>query len=89
MNSSLLTQNVSVNSKPAQLNLTQADNLGAWILIAEDAMDKSEIFSLAVDDIVGVNLQNPGKCIRYLLLHLLHLNAIELKLCLSLVTNPT
>ena len=62
MKDNLLTQNVSVNSKSALLHLTQVnDGTGAWTLVAEDAVEKTEIWSLSVDDIVGVNVQTPGK----------------------------
>ena len=60
MKDNLLNQNVSVNSKPALLNLTQVNDAGPWTLIAEDAVDKSVIWSLKLDDIVGVNVQQTG-----------------------------
>ena len=60
MKDNLLTTNVSVNSKPGILNLTQENNAGPWILVAQDAMEKNEIWSLSVDDIIGVNVQVPG-----------------------------
>ena len=60
MKDNLLTSNVSVNSKPGVLNLTQENHAGPWILVAQDAMEKNEIWNLSVDDIVGVNVQVPG-----------------------------
>ena len=61
MKDSLLSQNVSVNAKPALLHLTQVNGTGAWTLVAEDAVEKTEIWSISVEDIVGVNAQAPSE----------------------------